>query len=245
MATYTNEPLRNISKKDMIPIVLSLQSKLDEAKLEANNKVLEEIRKLNDSFSKLESEFSVTKQGNSLLSSRRANMERQCWANAQYSRRECIDIISIPSEVKADDLEEKVAKIFETLGCSIPPNRIEACHGVSKKCATVIVKFSHIKYCQQVLTMKKDLRKVKMEDVELPGHNKLFINRNLCPYYTVLWSKSKKLHILGKINSFFISCDSIEIKVSENRMPLSITHVNDFGKYFPTLICRHPSVLFK
>ena len=84
MATYTNEFLQNINKKDMVPIVLSLQSKLYEAKLEANNKVLEKIRKLNDSFSKLESELSVTKQVNSLLSRKLVNMERQCWANAQY-----------------------------------------------------------------------------------------------------------------------------------------------------------------
>ena len=35
-------------------------------------------------------------------------MERQCLANAQYSRRECLDTIGIPSEVEADVLEEKV-----------------------------------------------------------------------------------------------------------------------------------------
>ena len=73
MATYTNESLQSINKKDMIPIVLSLQNKLDQA----NNKVLEEIRKLNENFSKLESELF-----NSLLSRRVVNMERQCWANA-------------------------------------------------------------------------------------------------------------------------------------------------------------------
>ena len=58
MATYTNESLQSINKKDMITIVLSLQNKLDQA----NNKVLEETLKLNDNFSKLESELSVTKQ---------------------------------------------------------------------------------------------------------------------------------------------------------------------------------------
>ena len=108
MVTYTNESLQSINKKDMIPIVLSLQNKLDQA----NNKVLEEIRKLNDNFSKLESELSVTKQVNSLLSRRLVNMERQCWANAQYSRQECAGIIGIPSEVEADVLEEKVVNIF-------------------------------------------------------------------------------------------------------------------------------------
>ena len=97
MATNTNESLQSINKKDMIPIVLSLQNKLDQA----NKKVLEEIRKLNDNFSKSESEFSMTKHVNSLLLRRLVNMECQCWANAQYSRRECLDIMGIPSEVEA------------------------------------------------------------------------------------------------------------------------------------------------
>ena len=63
MATYTNESLQSINKKDMIPIVLSLQNKLNQS----NNKVLAEIHKLSDNFSKLESKLSVTKQVNSLL----------------------------------------------------------------------------------------------------------------------------------------------------------------------------------
>ena len=98
--------------KGIIPIILSLQNKLDQA----NNKVLEGIRKLNDNFSKLESELSVTKQVNSLLLRRLVNMERQCRANAQYSRRECLNIRGIPNEVESDVLEEKVVNIFEKLG---------------------------------------------------------------------------------------------------------------------------------
>ena len=31
--------------------------------------------------------------------SRLFTMERQCWANAHYSRRECLDIVGIPREV--------------------------------------------------------------------------------------------------------------------------------------------------
>ena len=49
---------------------------------------------------------------------------------------------------------------------------------------------------------------MKMEDLDLPGSGKLFINRSLCPYYKVLWSKSKKLQNLGKIHSFSISGDT-------------------------------------
>ena len=46
MTTYTKESLEKINKRDMISIVLSLQSKLEEA----NKHVLEEIRKLSDAF---------------------------------------------------------------------------------------------------------------------------------------------------------------------------------------------------
>ena len=171
--------MEKINKRDMTNIVLSLQSKLDEA----NNRVVEEVRKLSDAFLKLQSELAVSQQVNSLLSNRLTNMERQCWANAQYSRRECLDVVGIPS---ADVLEEKVLNIFGKLGCDIPSERIEACHRISKKSSTVIVKFTKRKDCQQVWSVKKDLQKIKMEDVNLPGQNKLFINRSLCPYYKVL-----------------------------------------------------------
>ena len=79
-----------------------------------------------------------------------------------------------------------------------------------------------------------------MENVHLPGQNKLFINKNLCPYYKVLWSKSKRLHSLCKINSFFISGDTIKVKDSEISLPLSITHVDAFGKYFPDIDLSPP-----
>ena len=45
--------------------------------------------------------------------------------NKSYSRRECLDIFGIPSEVEADALVEKVVPIFEKLGCNIMTECIE------------------------------------------------------------------------------------------------------------------------
>ena len=118
---------------------------------------------------------------------------------------------------------KEVENIFEKLGCNIPPNGIK------------FVRFSRRKDCQQVLAVKKDLQEIKIEDVDLPGQKKLFINQNCYLYYKVLWSKSEKLHSLGKINCFFISGDAIKIKVSENSLPLTITLAEDFAKYFPNI----------
>ena len=110
--TDPSELLQNINKENLVPIVLSFLKKLEEV----NNSVLVEMRKLNESFPKLEAELSVTKQVNTLLSSRLVSIERQRWLNAQYSRRQCLDIVGIPSEMEADALEEKVVVIFEKLG---------------------------------------------------------------------------------------------------------------------------------
>ena len=134
--------LVKLCKQDLIPIVLSLQSKLDEANNKANNKVLEELHNLSDIITKLSSELSVTKNVNTLLSSRLVTLEQQCWANAQYATRGYLDIVGIPHEVSGEVLEEELLNIFDKIGCSISPDHIESCHRISKKSDTVILKFS-------------------------------------------------------------------------------------------------------
>ena len=144
----------------------------------------------------------ILKNVNDLLSSRLVGIELQCWANAQYSRRECLDIVGIPNEVKDESLEESVVGIFDKVGCNIDVDSIEACHRVSGNNNIVIVKFVRRKDRQKVWNKKKKLKNCKMENFRLPGQAKIFINSSLCPYYKMLWSKSKKLLTFGRINSF-------------------------------------------
>ena len=124
----------------------------------------------------------------------------------------------------------RVVNIFEKLGCNISTEHIEACHRISKKNTTVIVKFSQRKDCQQVLDVKKDLLKIEVEGTDLPGQNKLLINKSLCPYCKVIWAKCKKFPSLGNILG-----DTIKIRASENGSSLSLTHIEDFVKYFPDI----------
>ena len=83
------------------------------------------------------------------------------------------------------------------------------------------------------MSVKRDLRKVKLEDIGLRGSNSIFVNPSLCPYYRMLWSKSKRLLDLGKINNFFVSSGKIKIRLQENSRTLAITHVENFKKNFP------------
>ena len=84
-------------------MVLSQQAKTDAA----NSQIMDQIRQLNEDFEKLQFELTVAKQVNSVLSERLVSMERQCWANAQYSRRECLRLVGVPRSISDEDLEEK------------------------------------------------------------------------------------------------------------------------------------------
>ena len=83
-----------------------------------------------------------------------------------------------------------------------------------------------------MLSIKKNLQKLKMEDIGLTGDNIVFINHSLCPYCRVLWSKSKVLD-MGKVNRLMVSNGTV--KISEIKAPISITHADDFTKYSPDI----------
>ena len=119
--------------------------------------------------------------------------------------------------------------VLERVVCKTDPDNIEDFHQLSKKSDNVIIRFSRRKDCQHVLRVKNDLRNLNLRDLGFHGKNKIYINRSFCQYYRILWSKSKKLHSMGRIYSFYITGESIKIKVHENSTPLAITHVNGCG----------------
>ena len=90
MPQYTEEALDKLLKRELLPIVLSLEEQnrsLQNSMSEVNNKVVEEMRKFNENFSKLQSELFVAKRPDTELTKRIVTLECQCWANAQYSRK--------------------------------------------------------------------------------------------------------------------------------------------------------------
>ena len=142
-------------------------------------------------------------------------------------------MVVIPDRVDNNELEDKVLTFFKKIGSEVSPRDIEACHRLKKDNDRVVVKFSRRKDCEQIMSMKKDLKHLKMQEVGLLGNHSILINTGLCSYYRILWSKCKRLHDLGKTSNFYISSGTIKVKTSENRNPISITHTHDFVKYFP------------
>ena len=109
MSALTEESLNKSSKTDLVALVVNLQDKMETMKSNLNETVsilTEENQKLNTNFELLKSNFSATRIEKNSLNERLIALERQCWANAQYSRRECLEITGIPSSVSDKDLEQ-------------------------------------------------------------------------------------------------------------------------------------------
>ena len=92
---------------------------------------------------------------NTELTKRIVILERQCWANTQSSRKECLELVGLPHQV--DDNQLKSTINFRESWFQVDPGFIDECHRLGKNSDSVIIKFSCMKDCKQVLLVKKVL----------------------------------------------------------------------------------------
>ena len=135
---YTEETLQPLNKTQIIKLFLKTQEQTNNT----INTLTEEIKEIHRSFQNFESEIVVVKKVNDALVKQLSSVERQCWKNAQYSRRECVEVAGIPSPVEHDQFEPTVRRILYHIGVNISRDKIEACHRLSKNSDQTTVKFS-------------------------------------------------------------------------------------------------------
>ena len=139
------------------------------------------MKDMNNSLKRFESDVQIVKPVNSNLK-QLENTERQCWANTQYSQRECVHVIGIPKTVETKDLERTVCKVFNSIGFDIGEDRTEACLRLTKSDRT-IVKFFRRKDCQHLMRIKKGLKVPNPTNLSFPEDTKIYVNDSLCPHY--------------------------------------------------------------
>ena len=71
-------------------------------------------------------------------------------------------------------------------------------------------------------------------ELDFSEGTKIFINVRLWNYYRGLWHKCKKNEGWGKLNVFFVSNDTIKVKLLENDPVKAVTCVADL-KIFPDI----------
>ena len=113
---FTRSKLNKLSKEELIEQLLSFEN-LSE--------------KINDLTKK---KLQISKTCNSLLRKRIIDLERSSLDNAQYLRREMIEISPITLDVSNSELEGLVYKELSlTENEVVHPDDLEACHRLKKK----------------------------------------------------------------------------------------------------------------
>ena len=220
--------LKKLSKDEIVSLALDHQNKFDSTLTSIRN----ELSDLKKDFEKLGSDFLVARQVNSLLRERVTSLERQCWSNSQYSRRECLELTSIPETSDNNPLESTVLKIFERLEVKVVPSNVEDCHWISSKNGPkrVIVKVSKGKDATKIRSSKRKLKDMDLTSIGI--NNSIYINYSLCTYYKMLWRKCKPLRTNKLIRLLWVTNESIKLRTVENGRTYVIIHLSDLEGLF-------------
>ena len=229
MVAHTSESLSKLNKEDLVRLALDYQHKQDSLL----NKINEDLSELRKNYTRLESELQISKSVTTLQRNQIVALERLCWSNEQYSRRECLEVAGIPANTSQDTLEKTVLEVFDKIDVEIQPDNIEACHWLKSDSGgkKVIVKFSKRKDVDRVRKSKRKLKTTNLSSIGIS--NPVYVNDSLCKYYKYLWSKCKKLLNGSFIHSFWISNGTLRLKLHESSHPKSITHFVDLEEMFP------------
>ena len=158
--------VRKLGKEEIVKLALEYQSKF-ESTLSCINYIKTDLSKLRKYYEKLESDVIMTKQVNTKLCDKMKFLERQCWANKQYSRRECLEISGVPESVTDNDLEGKVLKLLENIDVKVHPDHIEACHWINSNAGPkkVVIKMSRRKDADKIRRAKKKLKGLNLSSI--------------------------------------------------------------------------------
>ena len=146
--------------------------------------------------------MAIVRNVNNKLVERVVATEHQCWENAQYSRRDTLEMVGIPMSFRDNVPEQKVCDVIHEIGVDICDRDIQACHRL-KDIDRTIVKFTNRKDCLRTLRVKRQLKGLDPSVVDLPEGTKIFINESLCPYYRGIWNKCKKLRDKQKLCQYY------------------------------------------
>ena len=142
---HTEAVLKKLSKSEFVQIVLNTEANLGSqiAKLTTVFKDLLAHSK------QLEADLAIARNVNSQLVESVVATERQCWENAQYSRRDTLEVVGIPMSVRDNILEQKIYDVFQEIGVDVCDRDIQACHRLKDK-DRIIVKLTNRKDCLKV-----------------------------------------------------------------------------------------------
>ena len=128
-----------------------------------------QLKALNDIFDifaakheKLKSDLLITNNCNTLLHQRIIQLERSAVNNAQYPRRESLEVNPVPLDIGDNVLEETVCRAISLTRNEVTPDDLHACRGLKNK-GRVILKFKDRKLKRSIEINRKVLQQKSLE----------------------------------------------------------------------------------
>ena len=220
----TRSQLENLSKEELIEELITvddISSKLSDL----SNRFDDFLRR----FEVVSSDLAIARNCNKLLTERVVQLERNAVTNAQYHRRESVEVIPVPPSINDEKLKVNICKAFSLTGHEVKPSDLQACHHLKKK-ESVIIKFKCRKLKRSVLVNTKNLRNRSEDLHQLRFSGKLFISESMCHKNHRLAYKCRQRKNAGKFHSTWFWNNAVNVKHSEKSNSVKIFHTIDIEK---------------
>lgn len=112
-ASPTEAVLKKLSKPDLVRLILNIKTDLESQIA----KLTTEVKNLLAHSKKLEEDVTIVRNVNSKLIEKVKATEHQCWGNTQYSMRETLEVVRIPTSLGTMYLSRRFAASFVKLTC--------------------------------------------------------------------------------------------------------------------------------
>ena len=165
-----------------------------------------------------------------MLEERLIKLEGRMSEQEHYSRRECIELVGLPSNINGEELENAVVKTFQVAGINIGRRNFHAVHRLADQRA-VIVKLTNRSDAIDIQRQKKKLRTLGAEDQRKLNSQKIYLNESLCPKYRQLLRKCNALLKRGECIGFYTINGKIKVKINEDQKKI-IGHNVDLIQHF-------------
>ena len=125
--------------------------------------LVEKVIKENTDLIKERDELLAIKKYMEESNKRLIRLERNQNEHLQYTRRDTIEITGIPKNIKQDDLEDEVIKIFEAANVSVGGERlskiqIQAVHRIGKAQEKTVAKFVNRRFASEAMYASRNLK---------------------------------------------------------------------------------------
>ena len=147
-----SQSLENLTREELIEELLQISD------------ISCQLKALNDRFDtfaakheELKSDLLITKNCNTLLLQRIIQLERNAVNNAQYHRKESLEVNPVPRDIGDNVLEETVCRAISLTGHEVTPDDLHTCNRLKNK-DRVILEFEDRKLKCSVQINRKVLQ---------------------------------------------------------------------------------------